>query len=345
MSAVSLSKEKFQVEDHFKPSCFIYLPNEGLQGENIPSHVLWDNMKVESIQVSFRSPLKLKDVFNAECWECHDNNLIVKKVELEGYIGLSFESFKVPDIEVLVPVEFIIRLSDSNVIKKTKEVKLFRPQLKMEIPTKEININPKTGFVKGRIGIKNVGRGTLITYISTTDDSSTKLETPPKYKEFAERFLLDLYEELSALGKEFPKFGGLLDEIISWENKDFLKLSPEERNKYIEFGNKLASLLASDRKLLQGFVEAYAKTLAKNTELIEAIRKVIKVYESLVSKDILLINPFEEAVLTGKKEEIILKILQTDRVFDTYEDITLPKIELKSSEEIRVPIYRLFAWG
>ena len=345
MSTVSLSKEKFQVEDHFKPSCFIYLPNEGLQGENIPSHILWDNMKVESIQVSFRSPLKLKDVFNAECWECHDNNLVVKKVELEGYIGLSFESFKVPDIEVLVPVEFIIRLSDSNVIKRMKEIKLFRPQLKMKIPTKEINIDPKTGFVKGRIGIKNVGRGILIMYISTTEDSSTKLETPQKYKEFAERFLLDLHEELSALGKEFPQFEGLLDEMISWETKDFMKLSPEERDKYIGFVNKLADLLASDKNLLIGFAEAYAKALTRNTELIEAIRKVIKLYESLVSKDILLINPFEEAILTGKKEEIMLKILQTDKVFDTYEDITLPEIELKSSEEIRVPIYRLFEWG
>jgi len=339
-----MPKETLKVEDYSKPTSFIYLPNEGLQGEDIPSHILWKNVKVESVQVSFRSPLKLKDVFNAECWKSRDNHIIVEEVELEGYIGLSFESSKVSDIEVVIPVEYLISLSNGSVIKEIKEIKLFKPLLEIKLPTKEITIDPKTGFVKGRIGIRNVGRGTLLMYISTTEDSSTTLETPPEYKEFAERFVSDLYEGLSDLGEEFPQFGKLLDEIIAWETKDFMKLSPEERDEYIEFVNKLVTLLASNKDLLIGFAEAYAKAFARNTELIESIRKVIRLYESLVSKDILLINPFDEAILTGKKEEIALKISQTDRVFDTYEDITLPKIELTSAQEIRVPIYRLFEW-
>jgi len=342
--SVSMPSEISQVEDQFKTKSFIYLPSEGLQGEDIPSHILWENVKVESIQVSFHSPLKVKEIFNAEAWEIHDNDIVVKKVELDGYIGLSFESSKVSALEVVVPVEYLIYLSNGDVIRETKEIKLFRPELEIKVLTKEITFNPSTGFVRGRIGIKNIGRGLLIMHISTTEDSPTELETPPDELEFAEKFVSDLYEELYELAKEFPQFHPLVDEMVEWEEKDFMEFSAEERDKFSEYMNKLTSVLASDRKLLQGFTEAYAKTFARNTELIEAVRKFIRVYESLVSKDILLINPFEEVVLTGKKAEIVLEISQTDRVLDKYEDITLPKIELTSSQAVRVPIYRLFEW-
>ena len=345
IKSVAVPSKKLQVEDHFKPRSFIYLPNEGLQGEDIPSHILWENVKVESIQVSFRSPLKFKDIFNVECWEIHDNDIVVKKVEMDGYVGLSFESSKASAIEVVVPVEYLIYLSNGDVIKEVKEIKLFKPKLEIKVLAKEITVNPKTGFIRGRIGIKNVGRGTIITQISTIEDSPIKLETPPEHREFAEKFVSDLLKEMYNLAKEFPQFQSILDEMLEWETKKFLELSAEERDKFAEYITKMANVLASDKKLLLGFVEAYAKALARNTEFIEAVRKVIKVYESLVSKDILLINPFDEIVLTGKKEEITLKISQTDRVFDIYEDITLPKIELTSSQEYRVPIYRLFEWG
>jgi hypothetical protein len=347
MSVLSIStpNEKLQTKKLYEPRSLIYLPKEGLQGEDIPSHILWENVKVESVQISFRSPLRFKEIFNAESWETHDNEIIVKKVELDGYVGLSFESSKVSDLEVVVPVNYLINLSDGNMIKETKEIKLFRPQLRLEVQTKAITITPKTGFVKDRIKIKNIGRGTLIMYIFTEEDSPTKLETPLEHREFAEKFLSDLLEELSNLAKKFPQFQSILDDVPKWETKNLLELSDEERDKFAEYINRMANVLASDRDLLQGFVNAYGKALAKNSELIEAVRRVVKLYESLVSKDLLLINPFDEIAVTGKKAEITLKISRTDKVFDLYEDIILPKIELTSSEEVRVPIYKLFEWG
>jgi len=322
----------------------IYLPNEGLQGEDIPSHILWENVNVESVQISFLSPLKFKEIFNVESWEIYDNDIIVKKVELDGYVGLLFESNKVSDLEVVIPVKYLINLSDGNVIRKTKEIRLFRPQLKTEIRTKEIIIT-KTGYVKGRLRIKNIGRGTIVMHISTTEDSPIKLETPPEHREFAEKFVSDLLEEMTNLAEEFPQFRLVLDEMTKWETKNLLELSAKERDEFAEYITRMANILGSDKNLLQKFIEAYARALARNTELIEAVKKVIEIYESMVSKDILLINPFDEIVLTGKKDEITLQISQTDKVFDIYEDITLPKIQLVSSRECRLPIYRLFEWG
>ena len=345
MSSTSISTPNEILEKQTKPGSFIYLPEEGLQGEDIPSHILWENAKAEHIQVSFCPPLKFKEIFNAESYEIRDNDIIVKKVELEGYLGLSFETSKVSDLEVAVPVKYLVHLSDGDVIEELKMIKLFKPQLEIKVLTKEITIRPETGFVKGRIGIRNIGRGTLIISISTAEDSSRKLETPPGYREFAEKFLSDVLEELSKLGKEFPQFQPLLDEMVKWETEELMELSDEERDEFREYINKLGNALASDKNLLQGFVEAYAKAFAKNSEFIEAVRKFVKVYESLVSKDILLVNPFDEVTLTRENNEIALEISQTDRVFDAYDDILLPKIELISSQPVKVPAYKLFDWG
>jgi hypothetical protein len=344
-ASISISKEKLQTKKLYEPKSLVYLPKEGLQGEDIPSHILWENIKVESVQISFHSPLKFKEVFNAESWEKHKNEVIVKKVELDGYIGLSFESSKVSDLEVIVPVKYLINLLDGNIIEETRQIKLFRPQLKLEVRAKPITITAKTGFVRDRIKIKNIGRGILIMHISTEKNSLTKIETPPEQREFAEKFLSDLIEELSNLAKKFPQFQSVLDDVPKWETRDILELSQEERDEFIEYIKRMAEVLASDRDLLLGFMNAYGKALARNSELIEAVKRVIRLYESLVSKDLLLINPFDEITLTGKKVEIAFKISQTDKIFDVYKDIKLPKIELTSDKEVKIPIYRLFEWG
>ena len=343
-SKIMLTKP-LQAEDFLKPRIFTYLPDEGLQGETIPSHILWDNMEVKFVQVSFGHPLKLKEVFNAESWEGRDNGVVISKLEVEGYVGLSFESSKVSDLEVTIPVEYLITLSNGDIIKESKKIKLFRPQLALDVPKANVFIDASTGFIKGRIKAKNIGRGLLIMRISTAQDSPIKLETPPEHREFVEKFLSDLQIEMSKLAEEFPVFKPYCDEMLFWDKKEFMELSAEERSKFTQYLNSLASLLASDKKLLLGFAGAYAKAFAKNTELIETVRKVISVYESLVSKDILLVNPLDEAILSDREGDLVLKISQTDKVMGIYDDITLPTIRLASSNAIRIPVHRLFEWG
>jgi len=328
-----------------KPKSLIYLPGEGLQGEGIPSYILWENMTVESVQVSLGPPLRFKEIFNAESWEIHDNVITIRKVGIDGYIGLSFESSKVPPLEVMVPIKYLIYQPHGDTIKEVKRIRLFKPKLEIQVSAKEISINPDTGFVKGRIGIKNVGRGTLIMSISTTENSPTELKTPPEHREFAEKFASDLNEEMSNLAKEFPEFQPVWDEMMNWEKRNLIELSSEERDEFVVSINRLANILASNKDLLRRFAEAYAKAFARNIELIEAIKKFVSIYESLVSKDLLLINPFDEVDLSNERAEIVLKIIQTDKVFDTYEDVMMPKIQLSSSQATKVPIYKLFKWG
>jgi hypothetical protein len=323
---------------------FLYLPSEGLQGEDIPSHAIWDSIKVASIRISLPSPLKIKAVYNSESWEAVDNSLIIQKVEWDGYLGLVFESKKTSKVADPVSVEYAFHLSNGEVVKKTKQINLFRPQLKID-SAKKIIIDPVTGYIKNRISVKNIGRGTLLIWLSSMENSPTKLETPPKYREFVERYISDLHDEMFNLAKEFPQFRPLIEEMLTWETRDWTELSSEELNRVQDNINRLVKVFANNADFLRGFAEAYAKALLKNTELIESIGMFVKFYESLVSKNVLLINPFDLISLTEKGGEIILKISQTDKLFDEYEDITLPKIELVCSKAYEVPIHRLFKWG
>jgi hypothetical protein len=78
-------------------------------------------MKVSSIKVSFRSPLRLKEIFNADSWEHQENAVIVKAVELDGYVGFSFETSKVKELEVISPVQYDVHLSNEELIKGQTE--------------------------------------------------------------------------------------------------------------------------------------------------------------------------------------------------------------------------------
>ncbi|MDH5686346.1 MAG: hypothetical protein OEZ48_00550 [Candidatus Bathyarchaeota archaeon] len=135
------------------------MPSEGLQGEDIPSYMIWEGMDIESITVSFRSPLVFKEVYNSSSWEIRDEKLVIKEVELDGYVGLLFGSTKVSALVDIVSVEYSF-LVNGDMVKQMKEIKLFRPQLEIEESDSKITVNIDRGFVKNRIKAKNVGRGT-----------------------------------------------------------------------------------------------------------------------------------------------------------------------------------------
>lgn len=323
----------------------VYLPKEGLQGEEIPSHILWDeDLIVKSIKIIYDAPLSLKNVFNVKTWGNNNNILLIKDVEVPGYVGLLFETHKTSETEVVIAVSYVISMDTGKEINIKKEVRLFRPQLQIKNLPKEIIIEPKTGFVKGKIRAVNGGRGLLFIRVITTEGSQIKIETPPRYREFAERFITDLSEEFSKLADDFPQHRFLINEMLGWDRKDPLELTQAEKKRFMEFAIRLANTLAKDLAFLERFLGAYAKALARNTELIEAVRRVITLYESIVSKDIIVANPLDEVILREKTGKIVLKIAQTDSVFNEYDDIILPEIEIKSSEASNFPVYKLFEW-
>lgn len=323
----------------------LYLPIEGLQGETIPSFITWDEIDFDTINISFRSPLMLEEVYNSNSWEIQGDKLVINNIDWDGYLGLKFKSKKTSDIQDIIPVEYFFKLKNGDVIKETRKIELFKPKLEVEKPDKNVQVNLDSGYVGNRIKIKNTGKGTLLLLLSTPKDASTKLETPFEYREFIERFSSDLKSEFELLEKEFPNYQSILNEYLEWDEKtQDLELSGTEKEEYIKDLEKIGNILANDVKFLQGFAEAYVKALIKNSEFIQYIGRFIQLFESIVSKNILLLNPFDKFKLTKDVNEIELIIKQTDKLFDEYEDITL-KFRIQGNKEGQVEAYRIFEWG
>lgn len=329
------------------PITNLYLPREGLQGELIPSFILWEDMDVEVISISYKSPLNLKEVYNSESWNDSDNNLIVKSVEHEGYLGLLFDSHKVSTVIEDINVEYLFQLPNNESISETKSIQLFRPQLSIEKIPKRIVCNTDTMFVRNRIKIKNIGKGTLIIRISTEDDSQIKIVTPPEQQDFVDKFESDFKYEMSLLAVEFPFFQSLNEQFIAWNKRirDFEEISDEEHNELNEFMNNFKEMLANEEEFRRAFIEAFIKIIKLNAEFLESIVRLITFFESIVTKNIILVNPFDQIALEKSDKDLIIKIQQTDNLYEDYEDVTLSSIKIEGSNKGMLPIYRLFEWG
>lgn len=185
----------------------VYLPNEGLQGEDIPSNITWkSNLAVDSIKIDFSKPLKVKEVFNASNYEVREGEIQAKDIEVNGYLGLSFETEKIDKTEADIPVIYTIHTIGGTEFEVKKTVRLFKPKLRVKLPYGHISVEPKSHYVKGRLKIQNIGRGLLLLKIKAAPESQIKIETPREYKEFAEKFNQDLETEFIELSKEFPAF-------------------------------------------------------------------------------------------------------------------------------------------
>src|SRR2546422_2915927 len=88
----------------------VFLPNEALQGEEIPSFALWRGVTFDEIRVSVPHGLKVSEVYNVarEDWAISGNDLLVKRVEVNGYLGLVLASEQLNETskEVTIRWEF-----------------------------------------------------------------------------------------------------------------------------------------------------------------------------------------------------------------------------------------------
>ena len=109
----------------------IFLPDEGLQGEDIPSHIIWKNMNYSDIMINLPPILRLKEIYNVneDQWVMNQNTLTVKDVEVDGYLGLLFESIRSDEEkEKYGEIDYrFINTEDKIIFQTKKSIRLFRP--------------------------------------------------------------------------------------------------------------------------------------------------------------------------------------------------------------------------
>ena len=73
----------------------VYVPETCLQGDKFPAHVTWDKTERIEVIVNYSAPLKIKHVYNVPkegIKQFKDNKVIIKKFDVNGYIGFVFNS-------------------------------------------------------------------------------------------------------------------------------------------------------------------------------------------------------------------------------------------------------------
>ena len=161
----------------------IFLPDEGLQGEDIPSHIIWKDMNYSDIRIIIPPILRIKEIYNVneDQWVINQNTINIKGVEVDGYLGLLFESLRTDEEkekEGLIDYRFI-NTKGEIIFQTQKAIRLFRPFIFLEDVPQSIKISFPEKEINNKIKLTNRGEGTAIIRIETTEKSELR-ETASK---------------------------------------------------------------------------------------------------------------------------------------------------------------------
>lgn len=319
----------------------IFLPGDGLQGEDIPSHMTWKDLRYSYIKINLPPFLKLKEIYNVNenQWKINQNTLIVKGVEVDGYLGLLFESIRSgEEKEKHGEVSYFFLNTEDEIIFQTKKsLSLFRPFISIETVPKHIKISFPKKEIDNKIKLTNSGRGTAIIGIETTEKSEVRKKSSKIEEEFVEEFIKDMEKEIARLKKKFPEYSQFLDMYYQyrkepeWEKEEFL----EEFNRIVE----------KDVEFLYDLGNSVAWAIMNNVHFETIIESFFSYWESLATNKILIYNPLDVIKVSKKTKKIDLRVLQQDLLMRDYDPIEISSIEISTNKAGTIEVHRLFEWG
>ncbi|MCK4730908.1 MAG: hypothetical protein KAT65_00490 [Methanophagales archaeon] len=319
----------------------IFLPDEGLQGEDIPSHIIWKDMNYNLIRIIFPPILRLKEIYNVseDQWVMNKNTLTVKGVEVDGYLGLLFESLRSDEEkEKYGEVEYrFINTEDKIIFQTKKSIRLFRPFIFLEDVPQSINIVFPNKEIDKKIKLTNSGEGTAIIGIETTEKSEIR-ETPSKIVEdFMSEFIKDLEKEILRLKEEFSAYSQFLDTFFLYEKEPKWEIE--------EFVDDVEQIMEKDKEFSHALVQSFAWAIMNNIHFDTIIESFVSYLDSLATNKILIYNPLDVIEVSETPKRIDLKVLQKDLLMKEYDPLEIPTIVISANMRDIIELHRLFEWG
>ncbi len=321
-----------------------FLPKEVLQGQDIPAYVLWSALSFDSIHVYHSKNIELKEAYNVLEKESSDDGFIIRKVDIDGYLGLLFSSKILPEriVDDAVRISF---LSDKGEVESLEfKIHLFRPDIQVgAIPTR-IYVDPETGVVTPKILVKNLGEGTAIVDLVTTAESSIKRQRP----RFVELFVQDLVKRVASgierMRIEYPKYESLLGKIERLFTKPF-KFEPGPLESYETFEEDFRTAVEENIEFGKALGELFIEIILKNIEYSNVYQFVADYMNSIGKERILIRDPFNVIKVTSEPATICIKIMCIDLLKQACEPTELEPIVISGKKEGEIALFKLFAWG
>lgn len=323
----------------------IYLPNDSLQGTEIPFYMLWDKSKMfDLIKIIYPSELRIKEIYNVSDgnFELENNTLYINKVDVNGYLGIKFISkLANPITEKGVYVEIY---KDKKIIYKyNKYVKLFRPDIRIDtIPDKiYINVQNEQITILNKIKIVNKGLGTSILRLECIPDSDISIYDPMSIEEFRKNFWNDIEKKSHKICEKYPRYSNTLLEFVEIGRKPPM-FTKNDLNKIKSIFDRLIKILEEDEEFLKDFANMIFTAYLKNLSIITELETFLIYLASVYENKIILLDAVNVMKISTTPKKLKARIYITDLAYNEYKPIELNNITIVSNKEIELPVYLLF---
>lgn len=323
----------------------IFVPPQAIQGEDVPAYILWDSLDFPMIQVRMPDSVKIKALHNVDegMFEISGSEVLIKKVAVDGYVGMLFATTKVKECFMNATISFsLYQRNGEKLAEQKKTICLFRPQLEVIKLPDSILVMPERGQVQNKIRLRKAGQGTLIITFATPKESEAQRGIPDGMNEFLANVRKDLEINMNEVKKAFPKFASVIDQyvryvIVGWTS--YVELDDIKR-----ISTLLGEKANENEEFAYLFFEALAKSIMKNLKFFTLPESLLKYLDSVLPQKVWLLQPWQTIPVSKEPRKLILEILPTDLILDNYELVRLPPIWIEGTSDGSIEIAKLFEW-
>jgi hypothetical protein len=323
-----------------------FLPSHALQGQKVPSHLLWSGSEYTEIEIRYSTELRLCEIYNVSegNYANKDNVLKVQRVGVEGYLGLVFDTSRQPTNRINATVNYTIRKNEEITCQEDRAVYLFRSDLSIVDAPPVISINKK-GVLDKRVGLNNLGEGTAVVLVTATPESPVKLVRPAYVREFLESYSNDVNTKLVRLKDEYPQYSEILDQFVSDEKQAGMPPDSTPPSEVRTAVAELMALVEHDEQFAKSLIEVFVSCILSNI-FFRTIAGVFLDYINSIGKNrTLFVDPFSILEIPSGEADVELRIKSTDLLYAECPDLPTLKIHFKAEERCEIPVQRLIRWG
>ncbi|MHA1227897.1 MAG: hypothetical protein ACTSPV_14215 [Candidatus Hodarchaeales archaeon] len=324
----------------------VFFPSEALQGQDLPSHITWEEMKFDCIKVKKFEELSLLEIYNVKDdeYEIKNNEIIVKNVVSEGYLGMVFSTLPLEKKALDAEVSFMFILDKKVVEKIDFKIHLFRPDITLVDIPKNILVNFENDEIIPRILIKNFGEGTAIIDISTTPESEIQKHEPEWIEKFNEDYKKSVNYGIERLKESYIDYSRLLDTLCFYLINP-LEFDESKLKEFENFFNELLKVVEKNEEFRTSISTMLINVILENSEYSSLYHFVSEYINSISTEKMLLKDPFNVIDVSKEKKNLELELKCIDLLNQLYTTFKINNLTIEGSKEGEIPLFKIFQWG
>jgi len=296
--------------------------------------------------------MHVKEVYNVpkEGVKIEEDALTLKDFETNGYAGLVLGTKTLKEFSALGSLEIEIIGDDGSRSGMQHNVVLFRPQItSYKTPNEIIAIQGKGDVIlKGKIPIRNVGKGTAIVQLDISKESNVTVKVPVGVKEFIEKFSSMLTSKSIDIKKEFPKYSEAIDGLTGLlidSLKGSITITEDYVKRMQDVLDKIGAAFEESENFMHSVMEAILSAYLSSIHIITELHGFFEYLKSLAKNRVLLLNATSVIELKPGTNRVCGYLRIQDLADNVYEPLKIDiTVTLNSNASAQIPLYSMFDW-